>query len=68
MTKSKTPVACDDLRAFSGPEVCARLDISPRTLTRLLDREELTTVSPRKRGKAVRISAASLRRYLEGGA
>lgn len=56
----------DDLRVFGLQETAARLGISVDNVQRLLDRGDLTTVRPRKRGRVVQIPARSLRQYIYG--
>ena len=59
-----------ELCAYSLQEVADALQVSTRTVTRMLDSGELKSVRPRKAGRPVRITAASLRSLLdpEGGA
>lgn len=58
--------ACPDLRAFTVEEVADRLDVSVRHVRGLLASGKLRATPVGKR--AVRITAADLRDFLESGA
>ena len=62
--------ADDLLRCFTVDQVCERLNVSARTVTRLLDEGLLETEAGRARGrgKSPRITALSLYRYIYGEA
>jgi excisionase family DNA binding protein len=63
-----TPVVfvyADDLHAFTFSQVAERLGISLATVERMVARGELREL---RVGRAVRISAPELRRYIAGGA
>lgn len=56
----------DDLQAFTLQDVADRLQISVRSVQRLIDQGELKTMRPREHGVLVRIPAGSLRAYIYG--
>ena len=56
----------DELRALTKQDVTDRLQISIRSVERLIEQGELKTVHPPKRGVPVRIPVGSLRAYLYG--
>lgn len=58
-------VYADDLHAFTYEQVGERLGVSLATVERLVARGELSEL---RVGRAVRITAPELRRYLAGGA
>ena len=60
--------ADDLLRCYTVEQVCERLNVSGRTVARLLDDGLLETEAGRKRGrgKSPRITALSLYRYIYG--
>lgn len=53
------------LRTFPAAEVAARLHCSHRTVTRMVDAGVLRTVRPRRRGRPIMITAASLQAVFE---
>lgn len=53
------------LRTFPAADVAARLNCSSRTVTRMLDAGVLKTVRPRRRGRPIMITAASLQAVFE---
>ncbi|MEA5122164.1 MAG: helix-turn-helix domain-containing protein [Propionibacterium sp.] len=55
-----------DLKPISVPDMADILGKSTRTVERLLDSGALKTVEPRRKGRVVRITAASARAYLDG--
>lgn len=65
-----TPVLSADelLRCYTVEQVCERLNVSARTVARLLDDGLLETEAGRARGrgKSPRITALSLYRYIYG--
>ena len=67
-----TPVLSADelLRCYTVEQVCQRLNVSARTVARLLDDGLLETEAGRARGrgKSPRITALSLYRYIYGEA
>lgn len=62
--------ADDLLRCYTVEQVCERLNVSARTVTRLLDDGVLETEAGRARGpgKSPRITALSLYRHIYGEA
>lgn len=62
------PSSTDELDTLTSAEVCERLNISTRTLTRYLNEGRLRNVGPRGHGKPIKVSIASLRAYIDGGA
>lgn len=54
----------DELRALTKQDVAGRLQISIRSVERLIEQGELKTVRPPKQGVPVRIPVGSLRAYL----
>lgn len=56
----------DDLQTFTLQDVADRLQISVRSVQRLIDQGELKTMRPREHGVLVRIPAGSLRAYIYG--
>jgi len=54
----------DDLEYLTPEQVAAKLQVHPRTVLRLLSRGELPG---QKMGRQWRISAAALRKHMEGG-
>ena len=55
------PLADDMLRAYSLPDVAERLDVSLKTVRRMIDAGELKTFRPLRKGRTVRVSERSLR-------
>lgn len=58
-------------RTYPLPDVAARLNCSSRTVSRMIDAGVLKTVRPRRRGRPLMITAASLQAVFEaaeGGA
>lgn len=56
----------DDLQTFTMRDVADRLQISVRSVQRLIDQGELKTMRSRGHGVPVRIPAGSLRAYIYG--
>lgn len=56
----------DDLQALTKQDVADRLQISVRSVERLIEQGELKTMRPREHGVLVRIPAGSLRAYIYG--
>lgn len=55
------PHASDTLRAYSLPDVAERLDVSLKTVRRMIDAGELKIFRPHRSGRTVRVSEQSLR-------
>ncbi|TDW31404.1 helix-turn-helix domain-containing protein [Cryobacterium psychrophilum] len=55
------PLANDMLRAYSLPDVAERLDVSLKTVRRMIDAGELKIFRPHRNGRTVRVSERSLR-------
>ncbi len=55
----------DIMRTFPAPDVAARLNCSTRTVQRMVDAGVLKTVRPRRRGRPIMITAASLQAVFE---
>ena len=53
-------------RTFPLTDVAARLNCSNRTVSRMVDAGVLKTVRPRRRGRPIMITAASLQAVFEG--
>jgi len=49
------------LRAYSLPDVAERLDVSLKTVRRMIDAGELKTFRPHRKGRTVRVSERALR-------
>lgn len=61
-----TENAQDDLRTYTVAEVAQRLQVSERTVARMLDAGELKPSRKRRRGVKVRVTHASLADLLGG--
>ena len=61
-----TNQSVQDRKPISTQEMAAILDVSTRTVERLISAGSLKTVEPRRKGRPVRITAASARAYLDG--
>ncbi|MCU1583652.1 MAG: DNA-binding protein [Microbacteriaceae bacterium] len=55
------PLADDVLRAYSLPDVAERLDVSRKTVRRMIDAGELKAFRPHRNGRTVRVSERALR-------
>lgn len=55
------PLAGDALRAYSLPDVAERLDVSLKTVRRMIDAGELKVFRPHRNGRIVRVSESALR-------
>lgn len=55
-TKSQNAVPSDDLRAFTAQEIMERPSMSPRSLTRALNRGELESIGRRRRARRRRLA------------
>ena len=56
----------DDMRALTKQDVADRLQISVRSVERLIEQGDIKTLQPSKRGVTPRISPQALRDYLGG--
>ena len=65
MTDTTTRAA---IRPYTRAEAAEILRVSERTVVRMLDSHELKPTRKRKRGRILRITAASVHRVLDEGA
>ena len=61
MSKISITVDSSVLRAYSVDEVAERLSVSTKTVRRMIDENELKTLTPRRSGRTIRITEQSLR-------